>query len=136
VWAPAVRSGTTARLALTRDVLAPFGRVALPAFAVVVVAGVVNAVVELGAVSDLWQTAYGRVLLVKIALVGAIAAAAYGHAGRLRPRLLAANPHPSAVLERRHWLLVRAEPLLGLGVVAAVGVLIAFPLPPRQLDAA
>ena len=133
-WAPAVRRGAPARLALTRHVLAPFGRVALPAFCVVVVAGVVNAAVELGAVADLWQTAYGRVLLVKIGLVGAIAAVAYGHARRLRPRLLAANPHPPATLERRHWRLVGAEPLLALGVVAAVGVLVAFPLPPRQLE--
>jgi copper transport protein len=133
-WAPALRRGAGARLAVARHVLAPFGRVALPAFLVVVVAGIVNAAVELGSVPDLWETAYGRVLLVKIALVGAIAAASYGHALRLRPRLLAANPHPSAVLDRRHWLLVRAEPLLGLGVVTAVGVLTAFPLPPRQLD--
>ena len=87
-WAPALRRGTEARLAVARHVLAPFGRVALPAFCVVVVAGVVNAAVELGAPSDLWQTAYGRVLLVKIALVGAIAAASYGHAhvGTERPR--------------------------------------------------
>ena len=133
-WAPALRRGTEARLAVARHVLAPFGRVALPAFCVVVVAGVVNAAVELGAPSDLWQTAYGRVLLVKIALVGAIAAASYGHAQRLRPRLLAANPHPPVALERRHWRLVGAEPLLALGVFAAVGVLVAFPLPPRQLE--
>ena len=133
-WAPALRHGTEARLTVARHVLAPFGRVALPAFCVVVVAGVVNAAVELGAPSDLWQTAYGRVLLVKVALVGAIAAASYGHAQRLRPRLLAANPHPPAALERRHWRLVGAEPLLALGVFAAVGVLVAFPLPPRQLE--
>jgi copper transport protein len=133
-WAPALRRGAEARLAVARHVLTPFGRIALPAFVVVVVAGLVNAVVELGAVSDLWQTAYGRVLLVKIGLVGAIAVVSYGHAQRLRPRLLAANPHPPAALERRHWRLVSAEPLLALGVVAAVGVLVAFPLPPRQLD--
>src|SRR5204862_400741 len=92
------------------------------------------AAVDLGAPSELWQTPYGRVLRVKSALVGAIAAASYGHAQRLRPRLLAANPHPPAALERRHWRLVGAEPLLALGVFAAVGVLVAFPLPPRQLE--
>jgi hypothetical protein len=73
------------------------------------------------------------VLLVKVDLVAFIAAASYMHALRLRPRLLGANPHPAARIERRHWRLLRTEPLLGLGVVAAVAVLVAFPLPPRQL---
>jgi hypothetical protein len=68
-------------------------------------------------------------------LVALIALVAYAHARRLRPALLAANPHPPAGLERRHWRLVRSEPLLGIGVAAAVGVLAAFPLPPQQLDA-
>jgi hypothetical protein len=36
-------------------------------------------------------------------------------------------------VERRHWRLVRSEPVLGLGIVTAVAVLVAFPLPPRQL---
>jgi copper transport protein len=71
--------------------------------------------------------------MVKVGLVAFIAAASYVHALRLRPRLLAANPHPDSGLERRHWQLLRAEPLLGIGVVAAVAVLVAFPLPPRQL---
>jgi hypothetical protein len=38
--------------------------------------------------------------------------------------------------QRRHWRLIRAEPLLGLGVVAVVAFLVAFPLPPRQLGEA
>src|SRR5438876_1023683 len=80
-----------------------------------------------------WQDAYGRVLLVKMSLVGLIALASYAHVWRLRPRLVATNPHPAATLERRHWRLLRSEPLIGLGVLAAAGVLVAFPLPPRQL---
>jgi hypothetical protein len=73
------------------------------------------------------------VLSVKIALVGLIALASYAHALRLRPRLLAANPHPEGRLERRHWRLLGAEPFLSLGVVVAVAALVAFPLPPQQL---
>jgi hypothetical protein len=70
---------------------------------------------------------------VKIAVVGVIAAASALHALRLRPRLLAANPHPPERMERRHWWIWRTEPWLGLVVVAAVAALVAFPLPPRQL---
>lgn len=137
VWAPALRAlSSPQRVAVARLVLARFGRVALPAFAVVVLTGALSALIELGNIANLFQTGYGRVLLVKIAVVAVIAAASYTHAMRLRPRLLAANPHPPERDERRHWRLVRAEPLLGVGVIAAVALLVAFPLPPRQLTAA
>jgi len=130
-WAPTVRrSGPLLRLAAMRHVLARFGRVALPAFIVVALTGSLNALIELGRVSALWQTGYGRVLMVKVALVGLIAAASYMHALRLRPQLLAANPHPEPRSERRHWRLLGAEPLLGVGVGVAVALLLAFP-PPR-----
>ena len=42
--------------------------------------------------SALWDTDYGRLLTLKIIIVGAIAAASFAHALRLRPRLLAAEP--------------------------------------------
>jgi copper transport protein len=124
------------RRAVMRTVLARFGRVALPAFVLVASTGLTNALVQLGNVSALWETAYGRVLAVKIGLVGAIALASYLHALRLRPRLLAANPHPEQRLERRHWRLLRTEPVLAVGVVAAAALLAVFPLPPRQLGEA
>lgn len=129
-WLPALRRGTgDLRLAVMRNVLPRFGRVALPAFAVVVVAGLTNALVELGQVSALWQTDYGRILMLKIALVALIATASYVHAMRLRPRLLAANPHPNRQTEQRHWRLLASEPLLGIAVAASVAVLVAFPAP-------
>lgn len=137
VWGPGLRGrGREARTAVARHVLTAFGAVALPAFVVVAVAGTVNAAIELGRLSALWETSYGVVLLAKIVLVAALAVASYLHALRLRPRLLHANPHPPERLEQRHWRLVRSEPLLALAVVGAVGLLVAFPLPPRQLDAA
>lgn len=133
-WWPALRgAGSSARRAVARVVLPAFGALALPAFLVVVVTGTVRAVIELGSVSALWSTSYGVVLCVKVALVAAAGAVAYVHTRRLRPRLLAANPHPPAATERAHWRLLLAEPLLGLAVVAAAGLLVAFPLPPRQL---
>jgi hypothetical protein len=124
------------RVAIAREVLAPFGRVAGGAFALVVATGLVSLVTQVGRVAALWDTAYGRLLTLKILVVGAIAAASFVHALRLRPRLLAANPHPPEELERRHWRVWRLEPWLALAVVAAVAGLVAFPLPPRQLDEA
>ena len=137
VWGPWLRGrGSEGRTAVARHVLSPFGSLALPAFVVVAVAGTVNAAIELGRLSALWETSYGAVLLVKILLVVALALASYMHALRLRPRLLGANPHPPERLDRRHWRLVRGEPLLVVGILGAAGLLVAFPLPPRQSDAA
>jgi copper transport protein len=127
VWRSALRGR-----AVLEHVVAPFGRVALPAFVLVSATGVVSLITQLGHVEALWTTDYGRVLLVKICLVGVVALASSAHAWRLRPRLLRERVSDEAV-ERRHWRLVRSEPIVGLAVVAAVAVLVAFPLPPRQL---
>ena len=134
LWWPVVRSAQRAtRLAVARHVLGPFGRVAAAAFAVAASTGLVSLVTQLGRIAALWETSYGRLLAFKIAAVGLIAAASAVHALRLRPRLLAASPHPPEPVERRHWRLWRSEPWLALAVVAAVAGLVAFPLPPRQL---
>ncbi len=135
VWWPLLRhGGSAARQAAAAHVLPGFGRVALPAFAVVTTTGLVSLVVQLGHLDALWSTGYGQVLLVKISLVGLLATASALHAWRLRPRLL--DPPPRASAERLHWRLVRSEPLVGVAVLAAVALLVAFPLPPRQLAAA
>lgn len=132
-WLPLRRSASQGLgLGVMRAVLRRFGKVALPAFVFVIWSGVLNALIELGEARALWETGYGRVLTVKLALVALIGAASCWHAFRLRPRLLAANPHPPPRLERRHWRLVRSEPVLGAGVVVAAALLVAFPLPPRQ----
>lgn len=137
VWGTSLaRIGPVRRLALVREVLIPFGRVALPAFVLVSATGLVSLLTQLGHVSALWETGYGQLLGVKILIVGAIAAVSAAHALRLRPRLLHPSRTSDDLSERRHWRLLRTEPLLGLGVVAVVAVLVAFPLPPRQLGEA
>ena len=135
VWWPLLRRrGSTARQAAAAHVLPAFGRVALPAFALVTATGLMGLLVQLGRLDALWSTGYGQVLLVKMTLVGLIAAASAIHAWRLRPQLL--DSKPPATAERRHWRLVRSEPLIGVAVLAAVALLVAFPLPPRQLGEA
>lgn len=132
-WGPARRSLTaTVRRGAMRQTLPRFGPVALRAFALVVASGTASALIELGHVQALWRTDYGRVLAVKIGLFAIIALLSYMHALWLRPRLLASPSPRREALERRHWRLLASEPLIGAGVVAAVAVLVAFPLPPRQ----
>ena len=134
MWLPVVQgAGRELRREVMTQVLRRFGKVALPAFLVVAATGLTNAVIQLGRVDAFWETSYGRVLALKVAVVALIALASYWHALRIRPRLLAANPHPSERLERRHWRLLSTEPLLAVGVAAMAAALVAFPLPPRQL---
>ena len=136
-WLPlARRADHGLRLEAMRSVLPRFGRLALPAFLVVASTGLANALIELGHPEALWGSAYGRLLAVKIALVGLIALASYGHALRLRPRLARGNPHPRPQAERRHWRLLAAEPLAAVAVIGAAAALVTFPLPPQQLGEA
>jgi copper transport protein len=136
-WVPALARGSRElRLTVIGSVLGRFGQVALVAFVVVIATGSANALIQLGHPRELWESAYGRLLALKIGLVAVIAAASYAHALRIRPRLLAASPNPTEPLERRLWRLLGIEPWLGLGVIVAVAVLVAFPLPPRQLSEA
>lgn len=133
-WAIGLRAvDRDVRRGVMRAVLDRFGRIALPAFVAVAVTGSTNALIQLGHPAALWETGYGRVLAVKIALVALIALASYVHARRLRPRLLAGPSQAEARLERRHWRLLRAEPAVAVAVVGAAALLAAFPLPPRQL---
>ena len=134
-WVPRLRElGAAGRRQIVEVVLPRFGRVALPAFITLVIAGAVNAATELGTPRALWTDGYGRVLLVKTALVGVVALLSYKHALRLRPRLLASRDYDTR-LERRHWQLLASEPILGTGIVLAAALLVAY-APPIDLSRA
>jgi copper transport protein len=126
VWGPALRDGgAAARESLMRDVIPGVGRLAAPAFGLVVVTGTLSLVIEIGGLGRLLHSSYGLTLLAKIGIVGAIALLSATH--------VRARARGDAVT---HLRALRAEPLLGVGVVAAVSLLAVFPLPPRQLDRA
>jgi putative copper export protein len=91
-----------------------FGRVALIAFAITAMTGVLNATSELGEVSDLWTTSYGLVLTAK-------------SAGVLVMVVL------SAFAWRRGFGVVRFEAGIAILVLAATAALAAYPLPPSRL---
>ena len=94
-----------------RALLGRFTPVALGAFAATVVAGGLEAITQLGSIQALFGTAYGRVLLVKMALVASMLPLS-AMAWRLK------RPH------------VRVEAALAAGVVAAAALLASFPPPP------
>jgi copper transport protein len=94
-----------------RVLLARFTPVALAAFSTTVVAGGLEAITQLGSIQALFGTAYGRVLVVKMALV-ALMLPLSAMAWRLK------RPH------------LRIEAALAVGVVAAAALLSSFPTPP------
>jgi putative copper export protein len=103
-------SGEEARVLLAR-----FGRVALIAFAITAMTGVLAAVSTLSDFSDLWTTPYGLVLSVK-------------SAGVLVMVVL------STLAWRRGLGLVRLEAGFAILVLAATAVLAMTPIPPVTID--
>jgi putative copper export protein len=95
-------------------ILCRFSTMALPSAATAIAAGVVAAYLYVGAFSNLWTTAYGRVLLVKVALVGGISFAGYLNWQRLR-RLQEVD-EPSAAI-------IVLEAALAAAVVLVTGFL-------------
>src|SRR5258708_6803979 len=106
--------------AAVRGLIRLYARVAAWLFAVVVVTGVVSALVLVQPLSDLLTTDYGRVLIIKVALVGLAAALAL--AGRL---WLRRRPQPGAgpALATR----VESGTLAGVLAVAALLSTLAAP---------
>lgn len=103
-------SGRHVRLAILRN----FWLIAMPSAATSVLAGVVAAYLYVGAFSNLWTTAYGRILLSKLALVGAIGCCGFVNWRRLQRMI----PHETGSLT-----IVVLETLLAVAVVLVTAVL-------------
>jgi copper transport protein len=112
-----------------RDAFLRFARLAPVLIALILAAGIYLAVVRLPALSDLWTTRYGVILLVKIGLVClALAWGGFHHfvvTPRLdRPRVLARLPRS-----------LLGESAVGMAVLLAAAVLVDSKPPPRQAPA-
>jgi copper transport protein len=107
----------------TAGVVGRFSTMAAISFAGIVVAGTLLAVAEVGSVANLFQTGYGQLLLLKIALVLALLFLAAYNRQLLLPGLLAAAGRATrddlAWGWRRLTSTVRLE---ALGMVAVLGV--------------
>jgi putative copper export protein len=94
-----------------RALLVRFGRVALIAFSMTALTGLLRAAEELSSVGDLWTTTYGAVLTLKAAGVLAMLGL-------------------SALAWRRRLAVARLEAGIALGVIATSALLAAIPTPP------
>ena len=115
-----------ARAALDR-----FSRLIPVAVAPLAAAGIVLAVVQLGRVDALWTTAYGRVFLVKLALLAALFALAALNRWRLTGPARAGDAGAVRSLRRS----ITVEILLVLAIFGAAAAW-RFTPPPRSLAAA
>jgi copper transport protein len=102
-----------------------FSRIAVVSVAVLIVAGVVNAYEEVGAWRGFWDTTYGNLLLVKIALVlPLLALGAYNNRYAV-PRLSQEITTPDE--QRRFLQVAGAELAIVVAVVAVTSVLVSEP---------
>ena len=116
------RSGLGARLGDTASVVARFSTMAGISFAGILVAGTLLAVAEVGSVANLFETGYGQLLLVKIALVGLLLFLAAYNRYLLLPGLLTATTGRPDVVARGWQRLVSTVRLEAVGMVAVLGV--------------
>jgi putative copper export protein len=100
-----------------------FSPLALTAAPVVAITGLVSAWLRLTHLSDLWLTAYGRTLALKVALFLGVLALGWLN-WRRRTARLAESGEPSAMRAS-----MGAELLMTLAVLAATAFLLATPLP-------
>jgi putative copper resistance protein D len=103
-------------------VISRFSRVAVPAVALLVLSGVVNAAMILSAPRDLLTTEYGRWLGFKLGLVAAMLWLAAFNRRRLTPALRDGSA-PAQRRLRLHTLIELALGIAVLGVVAVLGTL-------------
>jgi len=115
--------GDGALLGDTAGVVGRFSTMAGISFAGILVAGTLLAVAEVGSVANLFDTGYGQLLLVKIALVGLLLFLAGYNRYLLLPGLLSAAASPRREAVARGWRRLAATVRLeALGMVAVLGV--------------
>jgi copper transport protein len=123
LWRPDLTQGDAH--AVPSRLMARFSRFALAASAMVVLSGIVQAVFEVGSWSALVETGYGEMVLVKVALLGAmllLAAFSTRHS-----RMLVTSSAAKGVQMRLLRRSVRAELVLGVVVLAVAAVLTGTP---------
>ena len=120
------------RVPTLSDYVPRFSNVALVSVAVVAATGVGEAIDHMPAVNALWETGYGKAILVKAGLLLGAMLIASGNLLRSRPRLVAARRQPEVGEPVARLLrgLVSAEVVVVIGVVFAATLLSSLAPPP------
>ncbi len=111
---------------LRREAFMRFARLAPAFIALLLAAGIYLSVLRLPELSDLWTTGYGRVLIVKLSLVGLVLAWGGVHHFVVEPRL----GRPGVAGRVRGSL--AGEMTVGLAVLLVAAFLVNSKPPPRQ----
>jgi copper transport protein len=123
------------RVAALSFVVPRFSRIAFASVMLLIGSGIGSSIQHIPTVSSLWQTSYGKTLVVKVALLGAAMMLAAVNLSRTKPRLEAAATHPTlsagaSVLLRR---LVTGEVVFVFAAVFAAGLLSSLAPPSKAL---
>jgi copper transport protein len=125
------RLDAPARTPLLAAVVARFSVLALAAVGTLVASGVLQSIAELHAIAELWESAFGRAILVKVALLSGLIAIGAWNRGRGWP-LLARRAAAGEPPGRTGFLLrraLRAELALMVAVLGATAALASYAPP-------
>ena len=119
------RAQSEERWEFTARAVPRFSALAVASIATLLTAGVINGLLEVGSWRGLWETTYGRLLLVKVALVLPVLALGAFNNRVSVPRLRA---QIASTLERRRFLVsVAVELTLAVVIVGVTAALVAEP---------
>jgi copper transport protein len=110
-----------------------FSNVALVSVLVLLGSGIWATVNHMPTLAALWQTSYGKTIIVKIGLLTAAVALAAVNLARTKPRLAAARAEVSRSAARLLRRLVGGELILIAGAVLAAAILSSLAPPPKAL---
>jgi copper transport protein len=132
IWATL---GNERRLEGLAIVVPRFSRVAFVSVMLLIASGIWASVLHLPTLSSLWQTSYGKTILVKAALLAAAMLLAAVNLSRTKPRLSAVEAQPEAATGAAKLLrvLVSGEVLLVATAIFAAAILSSLPPPAKAL---
>jgi len=123
-----LRSDAASRHARVADLVRAFSPTALSFAGLLVVTGMIAAWRNIGSVAGLWQSPYGQVLLLKLALLAVVAGTGAFNWKRVMPSL------GSAAATRRLHRSAALEMAAALLVLVVTAVLVATPMPAEMLS--